>query len=92
MSKRLPATLRAYRLLTQSAAPLAPLLLKHRLHRGKEDAARMSERRGLSRVPRPAGALVWVHGASVGELTAALAADREYFFVAACRCSSRPAR
>jgi 3-deoxy-D-manno-octulosonic-acid transferase len=72
VSERMPATLRTYRLLTQLAAPLAPLLLKHRLHRGKEDAARMSERRGLSCVPRPAGALVWLHGASVGELTAAL--------------------
>lgn len=41
--------------------------LRWRLRRGKEDAARLDERLGLSRTPRPAGPLVWLHGASVGE-------------------------
>jgi 3-deoxy-D-manno-octulosonic-acid transferase len=69
---RLPATLRGYRLVTAAAAPLAPLLLSYRLKRGKEDPARLPERRGESQVARPQGPLVWVHGASVGELTAVM--------------------
>src|SRR5690349_18921193 len=55
-----------------AAAPLLPLLLSYRLKRGKEDAARLKERRGESDIARPAGPLVWVHGASVGEITAVL--------------------
>jgi 3-deoxy-D-manno-octulosonic-acid transferase len=53
-----------------AASPLMGLLLSHRLKRGKEHPARISERRGESKVARPPGPLVWVHGASVGELTA----------------------
>jgi 3-deoxy-D-manno-octulosonic-acid transferase len=67
-----PLTIRAYRLLTAAAAPLAPALLAHRLKRGKENAARLSERYGESKIARPPGALVWVHGASVGELLAVI--------------------
>src|SRR2546423_1465280 len=52
------------------AAPLAGILLSHRLKRGKEDPRRLAERRGESTVPRPRGPLVWVHGASVGEVAA----------------------
>ena len=66
----LPLTLRAYRLLTTAATPLAPALVAHRLKRGKENAARLAERYGESRIARPAGPLAWVHGASVGELLA----------------------
>ncbi|MEA2984652.1 MAG: 3-deoxy-D-manno-octulosonic-acid transferase [Alphaproteobacteria bacterium] len=68
----LPTTLLLYRFLMTAAAPLAPLLLSYRLNRGKEDPARLGERRGEAGVPRPAGPLVWVHGASVGEITAVL--------------------
>jgi 3-deoxy-D-manno-octulosonic-acid transferase len=68
----LPATLRLYRFLMSAAAPLAPVLLSYRLKRGKEDIARLPERRGEATIPRPAGPLVWVHGASVGEFTAVL--------------------
>jgi 3-deoxy-D-manno-octulosonic-acid transferase len=46
------------------------LLLSYRLKHGKEHPARLSERRGESKVARPPGPLVWLHGASVGELTA----------------------
>ena len=67
-----PATLLLYRFLMTAAAPLAPLLLSYRLNRGKEDPARQGERRGETGVPRPAGPLVWVHGASVGEIIAVL--------------------
>ena len=72
MSARLTVVLRAYRLLAAAAAPLAPLLLARRLKRGKENAARLNERRGDSRIARPRGALVWLHAASVGELASAL--------------------
>ena len=64
----LPLTLHAYRLLTAAATPLAPALMSHRLKRGKELAARLNERYGESALARPPGPLVWVHGASVGEL------------------------
>jgi 3-deoxy-D-manno-octulosonic-acid transferase len=66
----LPLTLRAYRTLATVAAPLAGLLLSHRLKRGKEDLARIAERRGESKLVRPDGPLVWVHGSSVGEVAA----------------------
>ncbi len=72
MSDGTPAALALYRLATRAATPLANQLLQHRLKRGKEHAVRLPERRGESEVPRPLGGLVWVHGASVGELLAAL--------------------
>ena len=72
MSGRLTLVLRAYRLLSSVAAPFAPLLLARRLKRGKENGARLDERRGDGRTMRPQGALVWLHGASVGELASAL--------------------
>jgi len=68
VAESLPLTLRAYRLLTVAATPLAPALISHRLKHGKELAARLNERYGESEVARPVGPLVWVHGASVGEL------------------------
>ena len=46
--------------------------MSHRLKRGKELPARLKERYGESAVARPPGPLVWVHGASVGELVAVL--------------------
>ena len=64
--------LTAWRLLAGLASPLAPLLLGQRAARGKEDRARLNERLGQATVPRPAGKLVWVHGASVGESLSAL--------------------
>jgi 3-deoxy-D-manno-octulosonic-acid transferase len=65
---RLPLTLRIYRGSTRIAAPLAGLMLKRRLKRGKEQPTRVSERRGIPSIRRPPGPLVWVHGASVGEI------------------------
>ena len=69
-AERLPLALRAYRLATLAGAPLAGLLLSNRLKRGKEDPARLAERRGETQVARPDGPLVWMHGASVGEVAA----------------------
>jgi 3-deoxy-D-manno-octulosonic-acid transferase len=67
-----PPGLAVWRLLTGLAAPAAPLLLRQRAARGKEDPAHMTERLGMAGLPRPEGRLVWVHGASVGESLAAL--------------------
>ena len=72
MLEALPLSLRAYRLLTAAATPLAPALLSHRLKRGKEHPERLNERYGETRIARPPGPLVWIHGASVGELLAVI--------------------
>ena len=71
MANSLPLTLRVYRKLSFAVVPLAPALIKRRLIQGKEDPARVGERRGRSRDVRPDGPLVWIHGASVGEVLAA---------------------
>jgi len=73
MANSLPMTLRLYRRLSSAVVPLAPALIRRRLKLGKEDPARIAERRGLSREVRPRGPLVWIHGASVGEVLAAAA-------------------
>jgi 3-deoxy-D-manno-octulosonic-acid transferase len=69
----LPATLRVYRRLSAALTPLTSLLIRQRLKNGKEDAERTDERRGISTIARPDGPLVWIHGASVGEVLAAAA-------------------
>ena len=52
-------------------ATLATLLLRLHLRRrvaaGREIAERVGERRGIDPTPRPAGILIWLHAASVGE-------------------------
>src|SRR6202049_2731276 len=73
MANSLPMTLRVYRKLSFAVMPLAPARIKRRLKLGKEDPARIGERRGLSNDIRPRGPLVWIHGASVGEVLAAAA-------------------
>lgn len=73
MPNALPITLRAYRRLSAALTPLAPVLIRQRLKKNKEDPARLDERRGISQIERPAGPLVWIHGASVGEVLAAAA-------------------
>jgi 3-deoxy-D-manno-octulosonic-acid transferase len=72
VADHLPLGLRVYRRLMAAATPLAPVLLSRRLKRGKEHPERVMERRGEATLPRPPGSLVWVHGASVGELLAVL--------------------
>src|SRR6201998_2323037 len=73
VAKALPMTLRVYRKLSSAVVPLAPALINRRLKQGKEDPERIGERRGLTRDVRPPGPLVWIHGASVGEVLAAAA-------------------
>jgi 3-deoxy-D-manno-octulosonic-acid transferase len=55
-----------------TAAPALRLLLRRRLRRGKEIAGRLAERRGIDATPRPAGKLLWLHAASVGETVSIL--------------------
>ncbi len=73
MVDSLPMTLRVYRSLSSAVVPFAPALIRQRLRLGKEDPERSAERRGLTRDVRPPGPLVWIHGASVGEVLAAAA-------------------
>lgn len=63
---------KVYRTALSLARPAAPLLLDIRARQGKEEPARRGERLGIAGKPRPAGALIWVHAASVGETNAAL--------------------
>jgi len=72
VADRAPLTLQIYRLLTAVSAPIADIILNRRLKRGRELAARLPERRGESSVARPEGPLVWLHGASVGEMLSVL--------------------
>jgi len=67
---RLPLALRLYQLASVAGSPVAPQVLARRLTRGKEHPERLSERRGETNLTRPQGPLIWVHGASVGEMLA----------------------
>jgi 3-deoxy-D-manno-octulosonic-acid transferase len=58
-----------------AAALLAPALrvnLRRRAANGREIAERVPERFGIDPTPRPAGPLLWVHAASVGEVLSVL--------------------
>lgn len=60
-----------YKILSDLAAwPLRGHLL-WRSSRGKEDAARLAERRGIASLAPPDGVVIWCHAASVGESLAA---------------------
>ena len=62
----------AYRFATRATGPWLRGYLGRRAAQGKEDASRIGERFGRSALPRPAGKLIWVHAASVGESLSAL--------------------
>lgn len=61
-----------YRTATHLVSPFVPALLRKRLACGKEDAGRLQERLGYASIVRPAGRLVWIHAASVGETNSVL--------------------
>ena len=50
--------------------PIAPIILKRRLKRGKEHPTRWREKLGSPSAPRPNGPLIWMHGVGVGEVMA----------------------
>lgn len=58
--------------ITAKSAPLLKFLLSKRLEKGKEDPARYLEKTSVITKPRPKGALLWIHAASVGEAQSAL--------------------
>ena len=60
-------TLALYRAASGIAAPFLRGYLGHRARNGKEDPARISERFGAPSAVRPAGPVMWIHAASVGE-------------------------
>jgi 3-deoxy-D-manno-octulosonic-acid transferase len=68
-----PLGLGFYRGVSAALSPLAGPLLRWRARAGKEEEARLGERFGAASSPRPAGPLVWLHGASVGEARVLLA-------------------
>ena len=57
---------------TTLAAPALRAMLRRRAARGKEVASRLPERTGIEAASRPAGPLLWLHAASVGESLSAL--------------------
>ncbi|MGB0570608.1 MAG: 3-deoxy-D-manno-octulosonic acid transferase [Alphaproteobacteria bacterium] len=61
-----------YRGVTTAGLPLVELLLQRRLMRGKEEAPRIDERRGIPSIQRPSGPVVWIHAASIGEAQSVL--------------------
>ncbi|GAC1342843.1 MAG: 3-deoxy-D-manno-octulosonic acid transferase [Acetobacteraceae bacterium] len=61
-----------WRAAASAGAPLLRLALRRRVARGKETAARLPEREGHDPTPRPAGRLLWLHAASVGEAVSVL--------------------
>ena len=61
-----------YRLAATLARPWVDGYLDKRVTRGKEDPARIDERRGIASRTRPDGPLAWMHAASVGESVALL--------------------
>jgi 3-deoxy-D-manno-octulosonic-acid transferase len=64
------AMLAAYRWVGAGAYPFLAGYLVWRTSKGKEEQGRRRERYGYASLPRPPGALIWVHAASVGETTA----------------------
>ena len=63
---------RLYDIALAAASPALRPYLARRAARGFEDRKRLPERRGIPGRSRPAGRLVWFHGASIGETTSVL--------------------
>ncbi|HEY2444994.1 MAG TPA: 3-deoxy-D-manno-octulosonic acid transferase [Rhizomicrobium sp.] len=71
-SERMTGALLAYRAATSLFLPIGHLALLARARSGKEELPRLSERFGRASRARPAGQLIWIHGASIGECLSVL--------------------
>lgn len=72
-----PVSLHLYHALMTGLSAFLPLYLSQRAKKGKEDSARLCERYGRGYAPLPEGGTrIWLHGVSVGEVTAVLALAR----------------
>jgi 3-deoxy-D-manno-octulosonic-acid transferase len=67
-----PFSVKAYAGISRLAYPAIAPFLANRRKRGKEDPVRLRERKGFASLPRPEGPLIWLHGASVGEVISLL--------------------
>lgn len=63
---------RLYRMITGQSRPILDKILQNRLKQGKENPARVQEKRGIPSLVRPKGALFWIHAASIGEAQSTL--------------------
>lgn len=72
MVEKRPVLLSLYRAAAQGVSPLFHVLFGLRSRSSKEIPARKGERFGRSDLARPAGSLIWIHAASVGETMSVL--------------------
>ncbi|MBW6507585.1 MAG: 3-deoxy-D-manno-octulosonic acid transferase [Rhodobacteraceae bacterium] len=77
------AILALYLALTALCAPLLRHALAKRAAQGREDRARWREKLGVAGKARPAGPLLWLHAASMGELASVVA-------LVTALCQARP--
>jgi 3-deoxy-D-manno-octulosonic-acid transferase len=64
--------LRLYQIMMFLAAPMVRIHLMRRAAKGREDRVRLREKFGRAALKRPPGHLIWIHGASVGEVNSVL--------------------
>jgi 3-deoxy-D-manno-octulosonic-acid transferase len=72
MKRALPPSMRFYAGFSRLMNPFVHVMLLRRRKRGKEDLLRSAERKGVASIERPEGVLIWLHGASVGEIISLL--------------------
>ena len=60
--------LRLYLAASRALPLIAPLVLRRRLARGKEDPTRWREKLGQASAARPDGPLIWLHAVGLGEV------------------------
>ena len=61
-----------YKLIANIVYFFAPIILKIRIYKKKENKNRYTEKLSIIKKERPRGKLIWFHSASVGELMSIL--------------------